>query len=98
MLSARQNELLVSPSSSMGGVADSFDLLFSDVSSDILEYENRKVHLHMIIDMMISGGPSWDGDPCYVDPNVATTAHRFLQGLPPNRELPKVAPDGEGDL
>jgi len=70
----------------------------NDISSDILDYEERKLQLQSIIEQMIHAAPSYDSDPVAVREGAAATAQRFLQVLPINRELPKVAPDGEGDL
>lgn len=69
-----------------------------DSSSESLEYEDRKARLLAIIDAMTKEAPSWDGEPASVSEESAATAKRFLKALSPNRELPKVAPDGEGDV
>ena len=91
-------ELYDPPSLSTGLLRDNFEAVFPDPSSEILEYENRKLLLQTLVDAMTDAAPTWDGDPAVVDPNAAATAQRFLKALPSNRELPKVAPDGEGDL
>jgi hypothetical protein len=69
-----------------------------DTSSELLDYEDRKARLLSLIDEMESGGPSWDGEPANVSEAAASTARRFLKSLPTDRELPKICPDGEGDL
>src|SRR3990172_1026058 len=69
-----------------------------DVSSEALDYEDRRANLLTIIDGMVKHAPTWDGEPASVSEKSAETAKRFLKALPSNRELPKVAPDGEGDL
>jgi hypothetical protein len=79
----------------IAGAGPSFQ---DDISSEILEYEDRKVQLQTIIDELAREAPSWDAEPVTVDVNVVATAQRFLRALPTNRELPQVAPDGEGDL
>jgi hypothetical protein len=70
----------------------------TDLSSASLEYEDRKARLEALIIRMITEAPSWDGKPTRISVQTALTAIRFLKVLPPDRELPKVAPDGEGDL
>jgi hypothetical protein len=70
----------------------------TDSSSESLDYEERKARLLAIIDGMKAGAPSWDGEPARVSEGSAETGKRFLKALPFNRELPKVSPDGEGDL
>jgi hypothetical protein len=69
-----------------------------DLSSEQLEYEDRKLRLMTLIDSMIDCAPSWDGESTFVTADAAATAIRFLSALPSNRSLPKVAPDGEGDI
>src|SRR5690242_18583766 len=73
-------------------------LIFEDTSSLTLEYDERKQQLRDIIWSMVPEAPSWDSEPVTVTAKSAETAERFLRRLPPNRELPKVAPDGEGNL
>jgi hypothetical protein len=75
-----------------------FQISTSDLSSTTLEYEDRKARLQGLISRMIKEAPSWDGEPTRVEVRTALTAIRFLKVLPPDRELPKLAPDGEGDL
>jgi hypothetical protein len=69
-----------------------------DPSSESLEYEDRKARLRMLIDSMVHGAPSWDGEPAFVSVESAATALRFLAALPPKRPLPLVAADGEGSI
>lgn len=69
-----------------------------DISSAILDYEDRKLLLRTIIDRMVKDAPSWDSNGATVHALSASTAQRFLSAIPANRELPKVAPDGEGDI
>lgn len=69
-----------------------------DVSSESLEYEDLRVMLQSIIEQMVEDAPTWDGEPIAITNEAAETAIRFLKALPSNRELPKVAPDGEGDV
>lgn len=69
-----------------------------DISSANLEYEDRRAKLQELIDRMVTAAPSWDGEPLQVSNEAAATAIRFLRVLPSNRELPKVAPDGDGDV
>lgn len=69
-----------------------------DVSSEALEYQERKGALQAIIELMVNNAPAWDGEPATVSGGSAETAIRFLRALPPNRELPKVAPDGEDNI
>lgn len=73
-------------------------VVYGDLSSESLEYEDRKVRLQTIIEQMVVEAPSWDGEPATISNEAAETALRFLKALPSNRELPKVAPDGEGDV
>lgn len=76
------------------GVEENYD----DLSSQQLEYEDRRVQLAVLIEAMIDDAPSWDGEPAKVTEGSAATAIRFLKSLPANRHLPQVAPDGEGDV
>lgn len=69
-----------------------------DFTSAVLDYEERRLQLRTIIDQMVVDAPSWDSDGAKVHSLSALTAQRFLTALPSNRELPKVAPDGEGDV
>jgi hypothetical protein len=71
---------------------------FSDVSSEQFDYLDRKARLRAVIDSMVEAAPSWSGEPCTVSNDSAQTAQAFLYLLTSNRELPKVAPDGEGDV
>lgn len=93
---------LLCDSSSYDGVMIS-DLLNNDwqdiSSSPLLEHENRRAALTAIIQQMETVSPSWDGsDGTVISPESSETAIRFLAALPTNRELPKVAPDGEGNV
>jgi hypothetical protein len=79
--------------------SDAFERFrYCDSSSESLEYEDRKARLLSLLDSMACGTPSWDGEVDIVSEESAKTARRFLKALPPNRELPKIAPDGEGDV
>jgi hypothetical protein len=86
------------PSSSSSVELDIRNESLGDHSSELFEYDDRKLKLEAIIDSMVLQAPSWDSEPMTVSAQAARTAKRFLQALPRNRELPKVAPDGEGDL
>lgn len=77
---------------------ESFGVVNDDLSSQQLEHEDRRARLVALVDAMIDGAPSWDGEPVEVAERSAATAIRFLQVLPTNRYLPQVSPDGEGDI
>ncbi len=72
---------------------------WQDISSAPLEQEDRRAALTAIIQKMEKVVPSWDGrDASPVSPEASETATRFLASLPSNRELPKVASDGDGNI
>ena len=79
-----------------GEILDS--LLQQDLSSETLEYDTRKLQLQALVSAMAAAAPSWDAEDVVVNPDTVAAARRFLLALPNNRELPKVSPDGEGDL
>jgi hypothetical protein len=63
-----------------------------------LEHENRRVRLQKVVEAMQRTSAPWDPEVMAVSADSATTANRFLRALPIDCELPKVAPDGEGDI
>ena len=69
-----------------------------DVSSEQFDYQDRKARLRAAIDAMVEDAPTWSGEQSAVSMEAAKTAQSFLRLLTSNRELPKVAPDGEGDV
>ena len=67
-------------------------------SREQIEFENRKTRLIAAIERMKVTAPNWSADSLTVDSISAKSAEKFLNSLPGNARLPKVAPDGEGDV
>ena len=62
-------------------------------------YNEKRSALKELITGLTKEPFSWspvDGE--LVRPETSRTAQRFLEVLPPDRELPRVAPDGDGGL
>jgi hypothetical protein len=83
----------------MDALPDSGEYIDQDTSAETLAVQNRKAQLLAIISEYLGGAPAWDGgDAIAVSPGAVQTARRFISALPENRALPRVAPDGEGDV
>jgi hypothetical protein len=67
-------------------------------SPDQVRYEKRKALLIDVIKSMRQEAPNWSGLATRIDPLSAGSAEAFLRCLPGNAVLPRVAPDGEGDV
>ena len=96
------NPNLEDPSSYFEGVIVSSLLgaeWWQDTSSSLLKHVDERAALVLTIQEMETHPPSWDGgDATPVTQEASETAVRFLNLLPNNRELPKVAGDGEGNV
>ena len=63
------------------------------------EYDDRRERLIDLLDRMKTYAPNWSGDDeMAVSADAANTAKALLNLLKPDRELPKVAADGDGDV
>lgn len=67
-------------------------------SPDQLKYEKRKSRLIEIVQSMRHSAPNWSGLAMRIDPISAESAEAFIRCLPGKAVLPRVAPDGEGDV
>ncbi|HLZ03426.1 MAG TPA: hypothetical protein VKR55_14905 [Bradyrhizobium sp.] len=67
-------------------------------SSEQVEFEKRKARLIDAVTAMKSSAPNWSGRGTRVSEASAQSAKKFLECLPGNARLPRVAPDGEGDV
>lgn len=67
-------------------------------SPEQAEYENRKLRLIDAVTAMRRSAPNWSGEDTHVRDSSAYSAKKFLECLPGNAVLPRVAPDGEGDI
>jgi hypothetical protein len=67
-------------------------------SSEQIAFENRKARLISIVNSMKTSAPNWYGDVTTVNETSASSAEKFIRCLPGNALLPRVAPDGEGDV
>jgi hypothetical protein len=61
-------------------------------------FEQRKLRLINAVRRMKVSAPNWSGYDSAVRETSAESAEKFLNCLPGNSVLPKVAPDGEGDV
>jgi hypothetical protein len=62
------------------------------------EFETRRSRIIAAVRRLKDSAPNWSGVSTKVDAGSALTAERFLFCLPSTVALPKVAPDGEGDV
>jgi hypothetical protein len=67
-------------------------------SAEQLAYENRKARLIDAVNIMKRSAPNWSGASTRINDLSAQSAERFLRCLPGDAVLPRVAPDGEGDV
>jgi hypothetical protein len=67
-------------------------------SPEQVAFEKRKARLISALMAMKVSAPNWSGYTSVVREPSAMTAEKFLNSLPGNSALPKVAPDGEGDV
>jgi hypothetical protein len=67
-------------------------------SAEQLAYENRKARLIDAVNVMKRSAPNWSGSSTRISDLSAQSAERFLRCLPGDAVLPRVAPDGEGDV
>jgi hypothetical protein len=67
-------------------------------SPEQIAFENRKARLISAVNAMKRSAPNWYGSSTTVDELSAQNAENFLRCLPGNVLLPRVAPDGEGDI
>lgn len=67
-------------------------------SSEQVAFENRKARLISIVNSMKMSAPNWYGTTTTVNETSAASAEKFIKCLPGNAVLPRVAPDGEGDI
>jgi hypothetical protein len=62
------------------------------------EFETRRSRLIAALRRLKDSAPTWSGVSTKINPASALTAEQFLLRLAPAVALPKVAPDGEGDV
>jgi hypothetical protein len=67
-------------------------------SPEQVAFENRKARLISAVIAMKRSAPNWYGSLTTVSDLSAQNAENFLRCLPGNAVLPRVAPDGEGDI
>jgi hypothetical protein len=67
-------------------------------SAEQIAYETRKARLIAAVEAMKRSAPNWSGSASTVNNLSAQSAEKFLNCLPGNAVLPRVAPDGEGDV
>jgi hypothetical protein len=77
---------------------DASDYADFDVSEERSKTERHRRRLLSLITRMADDALSFGSESVNVSRLAAATAIRFLEALPVNRKLPKVSPDGEGDL
>jgi hypothetical protein len=70
----------------------------STKSPEQIAFEKRKARLIAAVNVMKQSAPNWSGSAASVNDLSAQNAEKFLQALPGNALLPRVAPDGEGDI
>jgi hypothetical protein len=63
-----------------------------------IEFEKRKARLIDAVTAMRTSAPNWSGIDTRVRDSSSQSAKKFLECLPGNAILPRVAPDGEGDV
>lgn len=69
-----------------------------DTSKQRTDRDAKVAKLLNAIEQMRSDAPTWDARPTSITRTSADAARLFLACLPENRDLPKVAADGEGDV
>jgi len=62
------------------------------------DFEAHRSRLISALRRMKETAPTWSGRAANVSAGSALTAEQFLFSLPSSVALPKVAPDGEGDV
>ncbi len=67
-------------------------------SDEQVAFEKRKARLIAAVNNMKVSAPNWYGGSATVNDNSASSAEKFIRSLPGNALLPRVAPDGEGDI
>lgn len=67
-------------------------------SPEQLRFEERRSRLIEAVSGMKHSAPNWSGAASAVREESANSAVRFLRCLPGDAFLPRVAPDGEGDI
>jgi hypothetical protein len=67
-------------------------------SPEQIAFEKRKARLITAVNTMKRSAPNWYGSSTSVNDLSAQSAEKFLRCLPGNAVLPRVAPDGEGDI
>lgn len=67
-------------------------------SVEQVSFEKKQARLIAAVLSMKRAAPDWSGIPSAVQSESADSATRFLRALPGNSILPRVAPDGEGDV
>jgi len=67
-------------------------------SPEQIAFEKGKERLIGAVNRMRSSSPNWRGAQTRVSEESAQSAKKFLDCLPGNAILPRVAPDGEGDI
>ncbi|QHP70453.1 hypothetical protein EI171_26080 [Bradyrhizobium sp. LCT2] len=67
-------------------------------SPEQAQFEAKKARLTEAIRSMKKSAPNWNGSSTRVNEMSALSAEKFLDCLPGKTPLPKVAPDGEGDV
>jgi hypothetical protein len=67
-------------------------------SSAQIQFEERRLRLISAILNMKGAAPNWSGIPSVVREDSANSAAQFLRCLPGDAILPRIAPDGEGDV
>lgn len=70
----------------------------STKSPEQSRFEVKKARLIDAVRAMKKSAPNWSGSPTRVNDVSALSAEKFLDCLPGNTPLPRVAPDGEGDI
>jgi hypothetical protein len=63
-----------------------------------VEFNAQRARLIRAVRGLKDSAPNWSGAQTKVSAGAALTAEQFLFCLPPTVILPKVAPDGEGDV
>jgi hypothetical protein len=67
-------------------------------SPEQVAFEKRKARLISAVSAMREASPNWQGTQTRVNESSAQSAKKFLECLPGNAILPRLAPDGEGDI
>lgn len=69
-----------------------------DISSEAFERSDQIARILKAIFAFETIGLEWGGAAATLNAESADTARKFFRALPNDRELPQIAPDGEGGL